>query len=248
VGKTRLATEVARHSDAADGPWLVRLEGVRSAAELPSALADVVPGVDAGADLAEGLGGADMLLVLDNCEHVAEAAAALAAQVLDTAPRVRILATSQRSLGLDGELVRALAPLPEVDAVALFTQRATERKPSFALTDGTAPVLARLCRALDGLPLAIELAEIAQRLNHRFTLLADPRLRPSHPRCGAGLELRPALPGRPARAVGARAVPRRRDDAGRRTHTERDLGRRAVAGPDRRAGRDVAVDDLPPDP
>jgi len=184
VGKTRLATEVARLADAADGAWLVRLEGVRSASELPSALADVVPGVDAGADLAEGLRGAEMLLVLDNCEHVAEAAAALAAQVLDTAPRVRILVTSQRSLGLDGELVRSLAPLPEPAAVALFTQRAIERKPSFVLTDDTAPVLARLCRALDGLPLAIELAaaragilsvaEIAQRLDHRFTLLADP--------------------------------------------------------------------------
>jgi predicted ATPase/DNA-binding SARP family transcriptional activator len=179
VGKTRLATEVARRSCAADGAWLVRLEAIRTAAELPSALADAVPGVDAAAPDA-GLRGADLLLVLDNCEHVAEAVAALAARVLGTASRVRILATSQRSLGLDGEIVCPLAPLPEADAVALFAERA----PSFRLTADTAPAVAQLCRALDGLPLAIELAaararilsvaEIAQRLDDRFTLLADP--------------------------------------------------------------------------
>ncbi len=185
VGKTRLATEAARRTVATDGAWLVRLEGVRTAAELPLALAAAVPGVDAaGANLAEGLRGADLLVVLDNCEHVAEAAAALAAQVLDVAPGVRVLATSQRSLGLDGEVVCPLAPLPEADAVALFALRATERKPSFVLTADTAPAVARLCRALDGLPLAIELAaarariltvaEIVARLDDRFTLLADP--------------------------------------------------------------------------
>jgi predicted ATPase/DNA-binding SARP family transcriptional activator len=188
VGKTRLATEVARGCDAADGAWLVRLEGVETAAALPAALADTVPGMDAaGPDVAAGLRGADLLLVLDNCEHLAEDVATLAARVLDAAPRVRVLATSQRPLGLDGEVVCALAPLPEADAVALFARRVAQRRPSFALTSETAPAVAQLCRALDGLPLAIELAaarariltvpEIIQRLEDRFTLLADPTSR-----------------------------------------------------------------------
>ncbi|WP_214402403.1 AfsR/SARP family transcriptional regulator [Pseudonocardia lacus] len=180
VGKTRLATEIARGSPAPDGAWLVRLEGVRTAAELPAALADALPGKD-GAD---GLRGAELLLVLDNCEHLVEPIGALVGAVLDTAPGVRVLVTSQRPLGLDGEVVRALGPLPEADAVTLFARRAAERRPSFTLTVDTAPDVAQLCRALDRLPLAIELAaarariltvpEIIRRLDDRFALLADP--------------------------------------------------------------------------
>lgn len=104
--------------------------------------------------------------------------------MLDAAPRVRVLATSQRPLGLAGEVVQPLAPLPDDDAVALFAQRAGERRASFTLSAELGPTVARLCRALDCLPLAIELAaarariltvpEIAQRLDDRFTLLADP--------------------------------------------------------------------------
>ncbi|MGE3284634.1 MAG: BTAD domain-containing putative transcriptional regulator [Pseudonocardia sp.] len=191
VGKTRLATEAARVAVAADGAWLVRLEGVRTAAELPVALTEAVPG--AGVD---DLRGAELLLVLDNCEHLT-AVSGFAAQVLDTAPGVRILATSQRPLGLDAEHVQVLAPLPEPDAVALFAQHAARRRPSFALTAQNAPDVAALCRALDGLPLAIELAaartrilsvsEIAQRLDDRFTLLADPTsTRPARLRTLAG--------------------------------------------------------------
>jgi len=180
VGKTRLATEVARRGLAPDGAWLVRLEGVRTAAELPSTLADALPGTDGIA----GLRGAELLLVLDNCEHLVEPVAELVTTVLDTAPAVRVLATSQRALGLDGEVVRVLDPLPEADAVALFAHRATERRPSFTLTAETEPDVAQLCRALDYLPLAIELAaarariltvpDIARRLDDRFALLADP--------------------------------------------------------------------------
>jgi predicted ATPase/DNA-binding SARP family transcriptional activator len=188
VGKTRLAVEVARHVDAPDGAWLVRLEGARTGSELPAVLADAVPSVEA-ADVPAGLRAADLLLVLDNCEHLADDVAALATCVLDAAPRVRVLATSQRPLGLDGELVHALAPLPEADAVALFAQRATAR--GAVVAADSAPDIKRLCRALDHLPLAIELAaararvltvpEIVARLGDRFTLLAD------------------ASPGRPAR-------------------------------------------------
>jgi predicted ATPase len=135
-------------------------------------------------DLAADLRGADLLLVLDNCEHLAESVAALVVAILDGAPGVRVLATSQRPLGIEGELLCPLDPLAEDDAVALFAQRAADRRASFALTEDTAPTVAQLCRALDCLPLAIELAaartrilsvpEIVQRLDDRFALLADP--------------------------------------------------------------------------
>jgi predicted ATPase len=185
VGKTRLAVEAAGRSTAPDGAWLVRLEGARTAAELPVAIADAVPPVDGSRrDVATDLRGAELLLLLDNCEHLTEGVAALVAAVLAAAPRTRVLATSQRPLGLDGELVFPLDPLPEADAVTLFAQRAAERRPTFALTADAASAVAQLCRALDCLPLAIELAaartrimtvaEIARRLDDRFTLLADP--------------------------------------------------------------------------
>ncbi len=174
VGKTRLAIEAARRAPAPDGAWLVRLEGLAGTSDLTATL----PGQDG----VEGLRGADLLLVLDNCEHLVEPVAALVTAVLDRAPLVRVLATSQRPLGLDGETVRPLVPLPEADAVALFAQLATERgRPP---TAEAAPAVAELCRALDGLPLAIELAaartrilsvpEIVRRLDDRFALLADP--------------------------------------------------------------------------
>jgi predicted ATPase/DNA-binding SARP family transcriptional activator len=185
VGKTRLAVEAAGRDTAPDGVWLVRLEGARTTAELPIAIADAVPGVDGSRrDVATDLRGTDLLLLLDNCEHLTEGVAALVAAVLAAAPRTRVLATSQRPLGVDGELVFPLDPLPEADAVTLFAQRAAERRTSFALTPDTALAVAQLCRALDCLPLAIELAaartrimsvpEIVRRLDDRFPLLADP--------------------------------------------------------------------------
>ena len=134
VGKTRLATEAAARIDAPDGVWLVRLEVVRAAADLSAALADVLPGAEGTRSEVVGhLRGTDLLLVLDNCEHLAEAVAGLVSEILDAAPHVRVLATSQRPLALDGELVREVLPLPEADAVALFTQRAVERRPALAL-------------------------------------------------------------------------------------------------------------------
>jgi predicted ATPase/DNA-binding SARP family transcriptional activator len=196
VGKTRLAVEVARRLDAPDGAWLVRLDGARGAAELPTLLADAVPFADA-ADVPAGLRGAAALLLLDNCEHLVEAVAALATRVLDAAPRVRLLATSQRPLGLDGERVHVLAPLAEPDAVALFADRAAARGARLTLTPDTAREVARLCRALDHLPLAVELAaararvltvgEITARLADRFPLLADAAAgRPARRRTLAG--------------------------------------------------------------
>ena len=138
-----------------------------------------MPFVD-GPDLWAGLRGADALLVLDNCEHLVDGVGALVTRVLDAAPQVRVLVTSQRPLGLDGEVVHTLGPLDEPDAVALFTQHAAARGGTAAATGED---VARLCRALDRLPLAIELAaarapvltvaEILARLDDRFALLTD---------------------------------------------------------------------------
>ena len=176
VGKTRLAVEAARGRQAPQGTWLVRLEGVRTADELPTALAEALPG---NTGLA-GLRTSDVLLVLDNCEHLVGAVGDAVTQVLDAAPGVRVLATSQRALGVGGERIFPLAPLADDDAVALFTARAHRAA-------GAGPDVLPLCRALDGLPLAIELAaartrvlsvpEILRRLDDRFALLADPTAR-----------------------------------------------------------------------
>jgi predicted ATPase/DNA-binding SARP family transcriptional activator len=176
VGKTRLAVEAARGRQAPHGTWLVRLEGVRTADELPTALAEALPG---NTGLA-GLRTSDVLLVLDNCEHLVGAVGDAVTQVLDAAPGVRVLATSQRALGVGGERIFPLAPLADDDAVALFTARAHRAA-------GAGPDVLPLCRALDGLPLAIELAaartrvlsvpEILRRLDDRFALLADPTAR-----------------------------------------------------------------------
>ena len=118
--------------------------------------------------------------MLDNCEHLVDAVGDAVTHVLDAAPGVRVLATSQRALGVEGELTFPLAPLADDDAVALFTARAHRAA-------GTGPDVLPLCRALDGLPLAIELAaartrvlsvpEILRRLDDRFALLADPTAR-----------------------------------------------------------------------
>ncbi|MGC4959610.1 ATP-binding protein [Actinomadura citrea] len=137
-----------------------------------------------------------LILVLDNCEHLLPECAELAARLLGGAPRLRILATSRQALGVDGEQVLVVPPLavPPVgaavqdithsDAVRLFAERAARARPGFTLDAETAPALARLCRRLDGLPLAIELAaarlrtiplaELAAELDRRFDRLAGP--------------------------------------------------------------------------
>ena len=126
------------------------------------------------------------LLILDNCEHVVDAAADLAVRLLDAAPGLRVLCTSQVPLDVDGEAVFELAPLALDDAVELFTRRATAQRTNLDIGDAGAAVH-ELCRSLDGLPLAIELAaarsktlsieEIARRLDDRFVVLSDPTSR-----------------------------------------------------------------------
>ena len=131
--------------------------------------------------LIDAVGGDRVLLVLDNCEHIVDAAAGLAEAMLRACPRLSILATSRAALGVASETAWLVPPLACGEAVQLFVERAQSTQPSFALTDGNAPSLSEICRRLDGIPLAIELAaarvrvlspeQIARRLDDAFRLL-----------------------------------------------------------------------------
>ncbi|MFI7126186.1 BTAD domain-containing putative transcriptional regulator [Nonomuraea sp. NPDC050153] len=177
VGKTRLALAAAADGGAGfpDGVWLTELAG---AAEVAAAVAAVLgvrddDAVPLASRLAGALAGKRVLLVLDNCEHLVEQAAELVSALLRAVPGLRVLATSQEPLGVTGERVRVVPPLPEPEAVRLFTTRANVR-PSETVTT--------ICRRLDGIPLALELAatrvralgvrELADRLDDRFRLLS----------------------------------------------------------------------------
>ncbi|MGY6652798.1 BTAD domain-containing putative transcriptional regulator [Amycolatopsis sp. TRM77291] len=211
VGKTRLAIEAASKIAMGDGTWLVELAGLDNV-ECPTCppedlVAVVVAAVldlredatSAGTltqSLADALRDKEILLVLDNCEQVVEPVAALVEKLLATAPRLRMLATSQEPLGLPGENVWAVPPLElpdlpdfaavrESSAVRLFAARAAAAAPGFALDAENAAVVARICRTLDGIPLALELAatrvrtlgvhELLARLDDRFALLSSGR-------------------------------------------------------------------------
>jgi predicted ATPase len=191
IGKTRLAIEVARRrfSSYARGTWfcdLAALSDARLVASAVAAACGLAPqaGDDPVETIASALSGGAVLLVLDNCEHVLEAAAGLAAALLDRCPQVAILATSRRRLGVKGETAIALAPLALPDAatsdandaagfgaVALFCERAANARPDFALTPESVADAVEICRRLDGIPLAIELAAAQMRvLNVREVL------------------------------------------------------------------------------
>ena len=193
VGKSRLALAVAHEvaADAADGPWLVELAPLGGLASVVGAVAGVVslrsmPATSA--ELVEQIGTRQMLLVLDNCEHLIEEVALLVAALVAGCPGVRVLATSQEALTVDGEHVWTLAPLAEEPAVALFEERAWAVRPDLASDPAT---VGGIVRRLDGLPLAIELAaarvatlspgDIASQLDDRFSLLSG-GLRGRHPR------------------------------------------------------------------
>ena len=171
VGKTRLAGEVAREVAGrfADGAWLAELAGVSDPALLPAVVAGALGlHLAPGMPLAEALAGRQLLLVLDNCEHLATAAGDLCMALLLAADEVRVLATSREPLGVPGEACYRLPPLglpgpggaagiAGSEAVALFADRARRADPHFTL--GAEPELAgRIVARLDGMPLAIELA------------------------------------------------------------------------------------------
>ncbi len=201
AGKTRLAGQVAKQVAGrfADGVWLAELAPVRDPVLVPAMVAAALgvreqPGLSGAAALARVLARQQLLLVLDNCEHVVGAAAELCAGLLAACDEVRVLATSREPLRVAGEARYRLAPLalPDPDdlaeaaraeAVALFADRARSAVPQFALTGETTPVVARLVRRPDGMPLAIELAAarvealgvagLLERIGDRFALLAD---------------------------------------------------------------------------
>ena len=179
VGKTRLALEVARAVAPAypDGAWLVELAPLSDPALVPEAVAAALgvaerPGWPVGQALADHLRPNKTLLVLDNCEHVADACARLVEALLRAAPGLTVLATGREPLGLTAETVWRLAPLdapahdeepapPDLlryDAVRLFVERAGAVNAGVAVTGENASAIARICWRLDGIPLALELA------------------------------------------------------------------------------------------
>jgi len=200
VGKTRLAVRLA--TDLArgfrDGAWLVELGKLRDPALVTHAAMAALDLRDQAASaprelLLRHLRDAELLLVVDNCEHLLDAAAKLIGEVLRAAPSVRVIATSQAPLRAAGEHVLPVPPLSlpaddplerlrENEAVRLFVERAAAASGDFELTDANRAAVVELCRRLDGLPLAIELAavrtrvlapaQILDRLHDRFALLA----------------------------------------------------------------------------
>lgn len=184
VGKTRLSAEVARTADAE--VCFVALAAVRDAAVLPGALLVALGLRESGLHLAAGaqgpldrlvtaLSGRELLLVLDNCEHLVEETAVLAAHLLASCPRLRVLATSREPLAVIGEHLHPVRPLDDAAAAELLTDRARAARRAFAADPGT---VRSVCAALDNLPLAIELAaarlrtltpaELSARLHDRL--------------------------------------------------------------------------------
>jgi len=201
VGKTRLALRAAAEAldGYADGCWLVELSPLQAPELLARTVSEALGLPDEAAGdaprvLAENLAERELLLVLDTCEHLTGACAELAALLLAAAPGLRILATSRAPLGLPDEHTVLITPLElpaddatagYSDAVTLFVDRARAVSPDFALTPENTPAVAELCRRLDGIPLALELAavrlrgmpveEILARLSDRFRVLGAAR-------------------------------------------------------------------------
>ncbi|MFI8432566.1 AfsR/SARP family transcriptional regulator [Streptomyces sp. NPDC079020] len=207
AGKTRLSQEVAEATATAwpDGVWMAELAPVDDPDTVPEAVltalgaretvlrgagAEELRAAERGAGdplvrLTEHCSRRRMLLLLDNCEHVIEAAAALADHLLAHCPQLTVLATSREPLGVPGEFVRPVDPLPDPMALRLFADRGSAASPGFRTDadEGTAAACAEICLRLDGLPLAIELAaarlrmltprQIADRLDDRFRLLTN---------------------------------------------------------------------------
>ncbi|MFI7532254.1 LuxR C-terminal-related transcriptional regulator [Streptosporangium sp. NPDC049376] len=182
VGKTRTALRLAARLRRRfpGGTWRAELSGT---ADPVTTLAEALelPRTSSAREIGAALRERRPLVVLDTCEHIPGEVAALTEDLLAEAPRAAIVVTGRRPLGLPGERVLQLAPLPLTSAVRLFEDRAMAVDPRFALTPATAPIVAEICGRLDGLPLAIELAatlvrsmlarDLLEELRHRFTLL-----------------------------------------------------------------------------
>jgi DNA-binding SARP family transcriptional activator len=232
AGKTRLAVEVGTNLQPSvpDGVWLVELAPLSDSASLAWTVAEILGVRDAAAlirtgkgaqgrpaadeRLAEYLGGKSAVLILDNCEHVVAAVAELVGTLLARCSELRVLATSREPLGVPGELQWPIPPMASPaagvsdaeaatsEAVLLFAERAAAVQPSFVLRPDMTLAVGDICRRLDGLPLAIELAaarvkvmpiaQIAERLDDRFHLLTG--------------GMRTALPHTPSHAAGPRRL------------------------------------------
>ena len=190
VGKTRLAVQVAGEvaSEFAGGVWFVDLAPVTNPLVVPVALARTLgladqPGRSTMETVARFVRDRRMLLALDNCEHLLDSTAALIISLLDAGPGLTILATSREPIGIAGELTWRVPSLTVDDeAIALFVDRARRARPDFQLTEVNSSAIVEICRRLDGMPLAIELAaarirtlsltQIVDSLHHNFRLLA----------------------------------------------------------------------------
>jgi predicted ATPase/class 3 adenylate cyclase len=202
VGKTRLALQVAAEvlDRYPDGVWFADLAPITDSVLVSSVIAQAVgmsqqEGHRVDEAIPQWLKRKNLLLILDNCEHVLETVASLASSIFRTAPDVRMLSASRQALDIGGEVTHRLPSLSvptntadlkmdealRYDAIGLFVDRAHAADTRFTLTDDTAPIVAEICRRLDGIPLAIELAaarvkilsipNLAQRLNERFKIL-----------------------------------------------------------------------------
>ncbi|PTR30191.1 putative ATPase [Rhodococcus sp. OK519] len=211
VGKTRLALRVAEdvQRDFPDGAWFVELAELHDPGLVPDTVAEVFGLHDQAAQptahlLVDHLADRNVLLVLDNCEHLVDAAAKLVDELLRECPSVRVVATSREPLGVGGEAVLRVPPLPVPDpdrppslealpryeSVTLFEERARAAVPDFAVTEDNRETVVQICHRLDGLPLPIELAaarlralspeQILERLSDRYRILtAGSRVAPT---------------------------------------------------------------------
>ena len=186
-GKTRLARELAvRSAEAFDRVGWVDLAPISNREQVAEQTAAALhiqerPGISALTLLIAALRADHQLVILDNCEHVVDGVATLVESLLRTCPNLVILATSREALGIASETAWLVPPLATTDAVQLFVERARQTMPTFAVTESNRVAISEICRRLDGIPLAIELAaarvrvlspeQIASRLDDAFRLL-----------------------------------------------------------------------------
>jgi predicted ATPase/class 3 adenylate cyclase len=187
VGKTRTSLQVAANQvdGSGDGVWFVELAPLSSGDSVPATIAHTV-GVTLGdgdpiTQLVAALKSKRMLIVFDNCEHLVEAAARVVSALMSGCPQIKIIASSRQALGITGEATFRMPSLPEPSALALFVERAQAVNDRFQLTENDAPIVADICRRLDGIALAIELAaarvkmlspqQLRNRLDERFRVL-----------------------------------------------------------------------------
>jgi predicted ATPase/class 3 adenylate cyclase len=188
TGKTRLSLQLAEEqlAEFKDGAWFIELAPIMDPAYVISAVASTfglreVQGAALLNLIVDYLRGKQLLLLLDNCEHLVEACAQLADQLLHACPQLKIIASSREALGISGETICRVPSMMDEESMHLFVERATKAEPRFQLTDDNAAFVTQICQRLDGIPLAIELAaarvklftpqQIAERLVDRFKLL-----------------------------------------------------------------------------